>query len=168
MQSQQQFIDLYRASLRSAADLMKSSLQQTERVHQQQLEIVRSALEEAERSTHQVSDAKSIDDIFALNTRLAGTQLESITEFWSNMWRAAGESQKVMVDQLQAQLGQAKDRMRQSYDLSARTSEEAARLATRHMTETVDQMRETVVEQDRHAQGVERTQVRRPETRKSA
>jgi hypothetical protein len=168
MQSQQQFIDLYRASLRSAADLMKSSLQQTERVHQQQLEIVRSALEEAERSTHQVSDAKSIDDIFALNTRLAGTQIERITEFWSNVWRAAGESQKLMVDQLQAQLGQAKDRMRQSYELSARTSEEAARLATRQMTETADQMRETVVEQDRHAQGLGQTQVRRTETRKSA
>jgi hypothetical protein len=150
MQPQPQFIDLYRASLSSATELMKASLQQTERLQQQHLEMVRGALEDTERSTHQISDAKSIDDIVALNSRTAGMQLERITEFWSSVWRAAGESQKLFVDQLQVQLGQARDRLRQGYDFTARTSEEAARLAATHMAE------------------MGQTQGRKAETRKSA
>jgi hypothetical protein len=161
MQPQPQFVDLYRANLRSAADLMKTSLQQTERLHQQQLEIVRRALEESERSTNQIAEARSIDDIIAVNTRVAGAQLERITAFWSSMWHAAAESQKLMVDQMQAQLAQASSRMRQGYDFTARTSEEAARLAGKQMADTTDQLRVAGVEQERHAQGQRQAQERK-------
>jgi hypothetical protein len=161
MPPQSQFLDLYRASLRAAADLMKASLQQTERLHQQQLEIVRGALQETERSTNQLGEAKSLDDIFSLNSRLTGTQLERIAEFWSGVWRAAAESQKFMVDQMQTQLGQAKDRMRQGYDFSTRTSEEAARLASTQMTETTDPLRGTIAEHDRQAQAQRQAQERK-------
>jgi hypothetical protein len=161
MPPRSQFLDLYRASLRTAADLMKASLQQTERLHQQQLEIVRGALQETERSTNQLGEAKSLDDIFSLNSRLTGTQLERITEFWSGVWRAAVESQRFMIDQMQTQLGQAKDRMRQGYDFSTRTSEEAARLAATQMTETADPLKGTIAEHDRHAQAQRQAQERK-------
>ena len=126
---QAQFLDLYRASIRSAADLMKLSLEQTERLQQQQLQLIRSALEENTRSSSQLGELKSLDDIMALNSRLAGAQLERMTEFWASWWRAAGDTQKSMIDQIQSQMGQAKDRVRESYQFTARTSEDAARLA---------------------------------------
>ena len=126
---QAQFLDLYRASVRSAADFMKLSLEQTERLQQQQLQLIRGALEENTRSTTQLGEAKSLDDLVALNSRLAGAQLERVTEFWASWWRAAGDAQKSIIDQVQSQMGQAKERVRESYQFTARASEDAARLA---------------------------------------
>jgi len=126
---QAQIVDLYRAGIRSATDLMKVSLETTERLQQQQLQLIRNALEENTRSTSQLGDVKNLDDLMALNPRLAGSQLERMTEFWASWWRAAGETQKSLIDQMQSQMGQAKDRVREGYDFTARTSEEATRLA---------------------------------------
>lgn len=139
---QAQFLDLYRASLKTATDFMKTSLEQTERFQQQQLQMVKSALEESSRSGNQVSEVKSLDDIVALNSKLAGNQLERVAEFWSNWWRVAGDAQKSMIDQMQSQLGQAKERVREGYSFTARTSEEAARLAVSQMAGAVSQIRE--------------------------
>ena len=116
---QAQFLDLYRASVRSAADHMKLSLEQTERLQQQQLQLIRSALEENTRSSSQLGEVKTLDDIVALNSRLAGVQLERMTEFWSSWFRAAGETQKSIIDQMQSQMGQAKERVREGYQLAA-------------------------------------------------
>jgi phasin family protein len=154
---QPQFIDLYRASLGSAADLMKSSLEQAQRLHQQQLEIVRGALEENERSSQQIAGAKSLDDIFTLNSRVAGAQLERITSFWSSMWQSAAETQKMMADQMHAQVGQASNHVRQGYDFTARTAEEATRLAAAQMNEANHRMRDALAEQEREAQGQRHT-----------
>jgi len=126
---QAQFLDLYRASVRSAADFMKLSLEQTERLQQQQLQLIRGALEENTRSTTQLGEAKSLDELVALNSRIAGAQLERMTEFWASWWRAAGDAQKSIIDQVQSQMGQAKERVRESYQFTARASEDAARLA---------------------------------------
>lgn len=139
---QNQFIDLYRASMRSAADLMKTSLENTERLQQQQLELIRSALEESTRSSNQAAEVKSLDDIVAFNSRLAGTQLERMTEFWANWWRAAGETQKTFIEQMQSQVGQAKDRVREGYAFTAKTSEEAARLAAQQVAAAASNVRE--------------------------
>ena len=158
---QSKFVDLYRASFRSAADLMKASLQQTERLHQQQLDIVRQALQESERSTKQIADARSLDEIVNVNSRLAGVQVERMAAFWSSVWQAAADSQKFMVEQMQAQLGHAKERMRQGYEFSTHTAEEAARLAASHITETADELRGTIVDQERQAQGQRQAQERK-------
>ncbi len=85
---------------------------------------------------------KSLDDIVALNSKLAGTQLERMTEFWSNWWRVAGDAQKSMIDQMQSQIGQAKERVREGYSFTARTSEEAARLAASQVSGAAGQIRE--------------------------
>ena len=139
---QAQFLDLYRASLKTATEFMNTSLEQTERFQQQQLQMVKSALEESSRSGNQASEVKSLDDIVALNSKLAGNQLERVAEFWSNWWRVAGDAQKSMIDQMQSQLGQAKERVREGYSFTARTSEEAARLAASQMAGAASQIRE--------------------------
>lgn len=143
---QNQLIDLYRAGMKTAADMMKSSLEQSERLQQRQLELVRGALEETTRSTSQLSELKSLDDMMALNSRVAGAQLERVTEFWSSWWRMAGDAQKSMIDQMQSQLGHAKDRMREGYSFTARTSEEAARLAASQVSGAAGQLREAAQE----------------------
>jgi hypothetical protein len=139
---QAQFLDLYRASLKTATEFMKTSLEQTERFQQQQLQMVKSALEESSRSGNQATEVKSLDDIVALNSKLAGNQLERVAEFWSNWWRVAGDAQKSMIDQMQSQVGQAKERVREGYSFTARTSEEAARLAVSQMAGAASQIRE--------------------------
>lgn len=153
MQTPAQFLDLYRATLRTAADVMKASLEQTQRLQQQQLDIVRTALEENERSGAQIAEAKSIDEILALNSRLAGVQLQRVTEFWSTVWRAAVETQKLFADQIAVQAGQASNRVREGYDLTARASEEATKLAAAQMSETANQLREKILERDGQGQG---------------
>jgi hypothetical protein len=148
---QAQFIDLYRAGIRSAAEMMKASLEQTERLQQQQLQLIRSALEENTRSGSQASDVKSLDDIVAFNSRLAGAQLERVTEFWANWWRAAGDTQKSMIEQMQSQMGQAKERVREGYAFTAKASEDAARLAAAQVAGAAQHERERSKEQRKSA-----------------
>jgi len=138
---QAQLFDLYRAGIRSATDMMKLSLEHTERLQQQQLQLIRSALDESSRSSNQVAEARNFDDMMAFNSRLAGTQFERMAEFWSNWWKAAGETQKSMIDQVQSQMGQAKERMREGYNLAARASEDATRLAASQMSGVAQQER---------------------------
>ena len=139
---QAEFLDLYRASVRSATSLMRTSLEQTQRFQQQQLDMVRGALDETSRAATQVDDLKNLDDLMAHNSRLAGAQLERMTELWSGMWRAAAETQKSMLDLMQVQMGQAKDRMREGYAFTTRATEDAARVAATQLTGAANQARE--------------------------
>ena len=141
---QAQMVDLYRAALQSASDLMKASLQQAERLQQHQLEILRGAVQNSERANTEIAAARSLDDVLTVNRRIAGDQFEVMTQFWSTAWSAAAETQKRFAEQVQAQAGQARDRMRQSYDFTARTSEEAARAAAIQMTNGANAMREAI------------------------
>ncbi|HEY7238232.1 MAG TPA: phasin family protein [Burkholderiales bacterium] len=127
---QAQLVDLYRAGIRSAADMMKLSLEHTERLQQQQLQIIRHALDDSTRSTTQAGEVKGLDDVVAFNSRMAGAQLERVGEFWANWWRAAGDMQKSMIEQFQSNMGQAKDQMREGYSYAARAAEDSARLAS--------------------------------------
>jgi hypothetical protein len=139
---QAQLFDLYRAGIRSAADMMKWSLEHTERLQQQQLQLIRSALDENSRSTNQAAEARNFDDMMAFNSRLAGSQLGRVAEFWSNWWKAAGEAQKSMIEQVQSQMGQANERMREGYNFAARATEDASRLAASQMSGVAQQERE--------------------------
>ena len=132
---QAQLVDLYRAGIRSAADMMKLSLEQAERLQQQQLQLIRQALDESTRSSTQAGELKGIDDMVAFNSRLAGAQLERVGEFWANWWRSAGDAQKSMIEQFQTTMGQAKDQMREGYSLAARTAEDTTRLASQAANE---------------------------------
>jgi hypothetical protein len=122
-------LDIYRASMRTAADLAKASLENAEKLQNRQLQIVRSALEDNTRSASDLAQVKSLDEMMALQTRLAGSQMERMMELWAGMWRTAGDSQMAMIGQLQTQADQMRERFRETYDLTARTTESAARIA---------------------------------------
>jgi phasin family protein len=84
-QPQAEFLDLYRAGLKTAADLMKASLQSAERLQNQQLVAIRTALDQQSKSINELSQAKTIDELLALQTKMAGAQWERAMGYWSEL-----------------------------------------------------------------------------------
>jgi len=86
-QPQTEFLDLYRAGLKTAADMMKASLQSAERLQNQQLVAIRTALDQQSKSISELGQARSIDELLALQTRMAGAQWERAVGFWSELYQ---------------------------------------------------------------------------------
>ena len=102
---QTQFFEIYRAGLKSAADMMTASLETARQLQQQQLDTLQLAIEEQARSVRELADASSMDELMTLQTRLAGSQLQRTMDLWSRLWRAAGDNQLAFMGQAQAHLG---------------------------------------------------------------
>lgn len=84
-QPQAEFLDLYKAGLKSAADLLKISLQSAEKLQNQQLVVIRSALDQQSKTLSELGQAKTLDEVLALQTKMAGAQWERAVGFWSEM-----------------------------------------------------------------------------------
>jgi hypothetical protein len=106
---QTQFFEIYCAGLKSAADLMTATLENARRLQQQQLDALHSAIEDQSKSVRELAEVRSVDELMALQTRLAGSQVERTMDLWTRLWRAAGDNQLAMIGQAQAQLGQVRD-----------------------------------------------------------
>jgi phasin family protein len=130
---QAEFLDLYKAGLKSAVDLMKASLESAERLQQQQLSAIRGALEQHVKSVNELGNAKSLDELMALQQKMAGSQLERMLGYWSNLCQTAGQNQAAAVGQVQTQMAQARDWFNETYSLTARATEEAAKIASAQM-----------------------------------
>jgi hypothetical protein len=127
MQSQSHFVDIYRSMARVSNDSFTASLQTTERIHQKQLEMVRSALEQSTRAAKQLGEVQSVDELFAAQSQLFGTQMAHTMEMWRSLFRAMSDTQLAWMSQIQNQVGQATEGMRQAYDLTKRATEDATR-----------------------------------------
>jgi phasin family protein len=132
---QVELFDLYRAGLKSAADLVKTSLESAERLQNQQLVAIRGAIDQQSKSVNELAGVKTLDELLTLQSRIAGAQFERAVTLWSDLWRAAGENQRVAIDRMQEQMAQAQNWMSETYALTARATEEAARFATAHQRE---------------------------------
>lgn len=126
---QAEFLDLYKAGLKTAVDLMKASLESAERIQQQQLSAIRGALEQHVKSVNDLGSARSLDDLLALQQKMAGAQLERVMGYWGNLCQAAGQNQSAAIGQVQQQMAQARDWFGETYSLTARATEEAAKIA---------------------------------------
>jgi phasin family protein len=84
-QPQAEFLDLYRAGLKTAADLMKVSLQSAEKLQNQQLVAIRTALDQQSKAITELSQARTLDEVIALQTKMAGAQVERAVGFWSEL-----------------------------------------------------------------------------------
>jgi phasin family protein len=120
-QQHTQFLDIYRAGMKTAAEVMKSSFENVERVQNRQLQLMRSALEENAKSADELASAKSFDELVSLQTRLAASQMERTIELWSGLWRSTAEG------------------LRESYN---RTTESAARIAS-NQVQAVERQRKS-------------------------
>ena len=84
-QPQTEFLDLHRAGLKTAADLMKASLQSAERLQNQQLVAIRTALDQQAKTISELGQARSIDELLALQTKMAGAQWERTMGYWTEL-----------------------------------------------------------------------------------
>jgi phasin family protein len=142
-----EFLDLYKAGLKSAVDLMKSSLESAERLQQQQLSAIRTALEQQVNSVNELGHAKSLDDLMALQQKMAGAQFERVMSYWSTLCQTAGQNQTVAMGQVQAQMSQARDWFGEAYGLTARATEEAAKLAAAQAASSAAAVRQQLPQQ---------------------
>ena len=124
-QPQADLFDIYRAGLKTAADLVKASLESAERLQNQQLVAIRSVIDQQSKSATELSRAKTLDELLSVQTRIVGQQFESAVSLWSDLVQAAGENQRVAIGRMQDQLAQARDWMSSaSLPLVARQAEE--------------------------------------------
>jgi phasin family protein len=86
-QPQAEFLDLYRAGLKTTADLVKTSLQNVEKLQNQQLVAIRTALDQQARAISELGQAKSLDELLSLQTRMAGQQFERAVGFWGELYQ---------------------------------------------------------------------------------
>jgi phasin family protein len=124
-----EFLDLYRAGLKSAVDLMKASLESAERLREQQLSSIRVALEEHVEAVNDLGKARTFEELLALQQKMAGSQLERVMGYWTGVCEVAGQNQTAALSQAQKQLAQARDWFNETYRLTARSTEEAASIA---------------------------------------
>jgi phasin family protein len=134
-QQQTYFLELYRAGIRTASDIAKASLENAQRLQSQQMEAVRQALEANVRSARQLSEANSLTDLMALQVKLAGTQAEQVAELWTRTWRTASETQVAMLGQVQTQVGQLSDKVRETYSHATRIAQEAVNSSAEEVRE---------------------------------
>src|SRR5574341_171770 len=65
--------------------LVKISLQSAVKLQNQQLVVIRSALDQQSKTINELGQAKSLDEVLALQTKMAGAQWERAVGFWSEM-----------------------------------------------------------------------------------
>jgi phasin family protein len=123
-QPQAEFLDLYRAGLKTAADMMKVSLQSAERLQNQQLVAIRTALDQQSKSISELSQARTLDEVLALQTKIAGAQIERAMGYWNEL--------------CQTQMAQARDWFNETYTAGAQAANNAQavmRSAAKHQQE---------------------------------
>ena len=139
---QNQFVDLYRNSIKTTAEMARTSLESVVQLQERQLGILRGLVEEQRRSVESLAEAKSFEDLVATQSRVVGAQVERMAELWSNFVQSAADQQKTWIERMQSQVGQTKDRVRETYDLTTRTSEEIARTAASQVSRATGSIRE--------------------------
>ena len=106
-QPQAEFLDLYKAGLKTAADLMKSSLQTAEKLQNQQLVVIRQALDQQSKAVNELGEAKTIDEVLALQTKMAGAQWQRAVGFWSELAQTQMASAREWMSETTAAASQA-------------------------------------------------------------
>lgn len=171
---QEQFFDLYRAGLKATGDMMKTSLDGVERLRTQQLASVNEALAAHANALAEINDAKSFEELVAVQARLAGAQCQAVIGYWNCIYQAAGENHAEITRRVQEQVGQIRDNFQQvlgtagggsapiiqalrslvdatsaAYALSARATQEAAKVAALQVASANAGIRQVVEEEQK-------------------
>jgi len=118
-QPQAEMLDLYRAGLKTAADLLKTSLESAERLQNQQLVAIRTAIVEQSKSASELSSARTLDELLSAHSRLAGAQMERALGFWSELFQVAGQNQMAAIGQVQQQMSRMSETLAQAVTATA-------------------------------------------------
>ena len=118
-QPQAEMFDLYRASLKTAADLLKTSLESAERLQNQQLVAIRTAIVEQSKTASELGSARTIDELLTAQSRLAGAQIERALGYWSELCQVAGQNQMAAIGQVQQQMTRISETLAQAVTATA-------------------------------------------------
>ena len=113
-QPQAEMLDLYRAGLKTAADLFKTSLENAERLQNQQLVAIRTAIVEQSKTASELGSARTLDELLSAHSRLAGAQMERALGFWSELCQVAGQNQMAAIGQMQQQMSRMSETLAQA------------------------------------------------------
>ena len=118
-QPQAEMLDLYRAGLKSAADLFKTSLESAERLQNQQLVAIRTAIVEQGKSASELTSARTLDELLSAQSRIAGGQIERALGYWSELFQVAGQNQMAAIGQVQQQMSRIGETLAQAVSATA-------------------------------------------------
>ena len=113
-QPQAEMLDLYRAGLKSAADILKTSLENAERLQNQQLVAIRTAIVEQAKTASELGSARTIDELLTAQSRLAGAQIERALGYWSEIFQVAGQNQMAAIGQVQQHMTRMSETLAQA------------------------------------------------------
>jgi Phasin protein len=129
MQAQADLLDLYRSIINAATETLKVALRDMERLNEQQLKWVRAALEQNDRLTNRLAEVRSIDDLFLAQSQFAFSQVTQGIEVGWRLFRAIQDSQLAAMSRIEAQVRQATQTARRTYDLAIQTMQDASSMA---------------------------------------
>jgi phasin family protein len=113
-QPQAEMLDLYRAGLKNTADLLKTSLENAERLQNQQLVAIRTAIVEQAKTVSEITSARTLDELLSAQSRLAGSQMERVLGYWSELFQVAGQNQMAAIGQVQQQMTRVSESLAQA------------------------------------------------------
>lgn len=113
-QPQAEMLDLYRAGLKNAADILKTSLENAERLQNQQLVAIRTAIVEQAKTASEIGSARTVEELLSAQSRLAGAQMERVLGYWSELFQVAGQNQMAAIGQVQQQMTRISETMAQA------------------------------------------------------
>jgi hypothetical protein len=126
---QNQLVDLYRNGMRTAADVARVSLESSIRMHEKQLQLARDFLQEQSSSAEEIARAASLQELLAVQSRLAGAQWGRMVELWSNVWQTAAQTQAQGLREMQT--------------FATRSSEDVARAAANQVSRAAGSVAES-------------------------
>jgi hypothetical protein len=134
--SQDQFVDLFRNGMKAASDIAQASLNSSLKLQSKQLDMVRGMIEENARSTEKLAEARSMEELWSVQQRLAGAQMQRMAEYWTTLWQTAAEGQQTLFTQVRSQAGQAAE-------FATRSAEDVARAAANQVSRASGSVRES-------------------------
>ncbi len=126
-QTRYPFLDFYRVGIRTAGDLVRSSLEGAARLRNHQLAVIKDALDSQAQVAALVDDAKGPDEFATLPANLARMQAHTMMGYWSSFFQLAAEHQIEAAGRCRAQAEQNRENFRKM--LAAGTDGHASMVA---------------------------------------
>lgn len=108
-QPQYEFFDFYRAGLKAAGGTIKTSLEDAQRLRNQQLSAIKESLASHAQVATMVDDAKGFEDLAAVPGKLFDIQCQAVLSYWNGIYQMASESQNEVTSRMQAQAEQVRE-----------------------------------------------------------
>ncbi len=178
MHTQDPLFDFYRAGLKATGNIVKASLESAEQLRKQQLSVIGEAIALHARAIAEIDGARNPEELASVTIKLAGVQTQAAISYWNGIHQAEGESQaevtrrvRMYAEQirgnLRATLGDAPDGSvpivaalqplmavaSLANALTARTTEEAAKLAAAQLATANAGMQAPATRQRRKSTG---------------